>query len=54
MTWRLNPTRANGQLAAIAYSRDAGGTFVPNHVAVLTLRGSLIDESNAFITVCSS
>ncbi|GAA5124484.1 sigma-70 family RNA polymerase sigma factor [Pseudonocardia adelaidensis] len=50
MTWRLTPTRANGQLAVVASSRDRGGTFVPNHVAVLTLRGSLIDEINFFLT----
>jgi RNA polymerase sigma-70 factor, ECF subfamily len=49
MTWRMTPTRANGQLAAMAYLRETGGTFVPHHLAVLTLRGSLIDEINAFI-----
>jgi RNA polymerase sigma-70 factor (ECF subfamily) len=49
MTWRLTPTRANGQLAAMAYRRDTGGAFVPNHLAVLTLRGSLIDEINVFL-----
>jgi hypothetical protein len=45
----MTPTRANGQLAVMAYSRDTSGTFVPNHLAVLTLRDSLIDEINAFI-----
>jgi hypothetical protein len=50
MTWRVTPTRANGQLAVMAYSRDPGGTFVPNHLAVLTLRGSLIDEIDFFLT----
>jgi RNA polymerase sigma-70 factor (ECF subfamily) len=49
MTWRVTPTRANGQLAVMAYTRDPGGTFVPNHLAVLTLRGSLIDEINFFL-----
>ena len=49
MMWRLTPTRANGQLAAMAYHRDTSGTYVPNHIAVLTLRGSLIDEINAFL-----
>jgi RNA polymerase sigma-70 factor, ECF subfamily len=33
----------------MAYLRETGGTFVPHHLAVLTLRGSLIDEINAFI-----
>jgi RNA polymerase sigma-70 factor (ECF subfamily) len=50
MTWRLTPTRVNGQLAAMAYLRETGGIFVPHHLAVLTLRGTLIDEINAFIT----
>jgi RNA polymerase sigma-70 factor, ECF subfamily len=49
MTWRMTPTRANGQLAVLGHSPDPGGTFVPNHLAVLTLRGSLIDEINFFI-----
>jgi RNA polymerase sigma-70 factor, ECF subfamily len=47
--WRLTPTRASGQLAVMAYVRDgAGGGFVPHHLAVLTLRGALIDEIDAF------
>jgi RNA polymerase sigma-70 factor (ECF subfamily) len=50
MTWRVTPTRANGQLAVMGYTPDANGTFVPNHLAVLTLRGSLIDEINFFLT----
>jgi hypothetical protein len=45
----VTPTRANGQLAVLGYLPDPSGTFVPNHLAVLTLRGSLIDEINAFI-----
>jgi RNA polymerase sigma-70 factor (ECF subfamily) len=53
MTWRMTPTRANGQLAVMGHSRDTSGTFVPNHLAVLTLRGSLIDEINAFIIATS-
>jgi RNA polymerase sigma-70 factor, ECF subfamily len=48
--WRLTPTRASGQLAAKAYLwDDVGGAFVPRHLAVLTLRGALIDEIDAFI-----
>jgi RNA polymerase sigma-70 factor (ECF subfamily) len=47
--WRLTPARANGQLAAMAYLRDgADGSFVPHHIAVLTLRGATIEEINAF------
>jgi RNA polymerase sigma-70 factor (ECF subfamily) len=53
MTWRMTPTRANGQLAVLGYLPDPSGTFVPNHLAVLTLRGSLIDEINAFIIATS-
>jgi RNA polymerase sigma-70 factor, ECF subfamily len=34
----------------MGYSPDANGTFVPNHLAVLTLRGSLIDEIDFFLT----
>jgi RNA polymerase sigma-70 factor (ECF subfamily) len=50
LRWRLTPTRASGQLAARAYLwDDVGGVFVPRHLAVLTLRGALIDEIDAFI-----
>ncbi len=49
LQWRLTPAHANGQLAAMAYVWDGvGGSFVPHHIAVLTLRGALIDEINAF------
>jgi RNA polymerase sigma-70 factor, ECF subfamily len=49
LRWRLTPTRASGQLAARAYLwDDVGGVFVPRHLAVLTLRGALIDEIDAF------
>ena len=49
MQWRMLPTRASGQLAVMAYRRDAvSGSFVAHHVAVLTLHGALIDEINAF------
>jgi hypothetical protein len=42
--------RASGQLAAKAdLWDDVGGIFVPRHLAVLTLRGALIDEIDAFI-----
>jgi RNA polymerase sigma-70 factor (ECF subfamily) len=53
MTWRMTPTRANGQLAVMGCTRDTNGTFVPNHLAVLTLRDSLIDEINAFLIATS-
>ncbi len=47
---RLTPTRASGQLDAMAYLWDrAAGGFGPGHLAALTLRGALIDEINAFI-----
>jgi RNA polymerase sigma-70 factor (ECF subfamily) len=50
LRWRLKPAHASGQLAARAYLwDDVGGTFVPRHLAVLTLRGALIDEIDAFI-----
>ncbi|MGI5132251.1 sigma-70 family RNA polymerase sigma factor [Pseudonocardia sp. CA-107938] len=50
MAWRLTPTRANGQLAVMAHGGDAGGPLVPNHLAVLTLRGAMIDEITYFLT----
>lgn len=46
--WRLQPTSANGQLAMGAYKLDRSGVYVPNHVAVLTLRGDRIDQLQAF------
>jgi RNA polymerase sigma-70 factor, ECF subfamily len=46
--WRLTPTFANGQLAMGAYKLDPSGAYVPNHVAVLTLRGDRIDQLQAF------
>jgi RNA polymerase sigma-70 factor, ECF subfamily len=46
--WRLVPTFANGQLAMGAYKLDPSGVYVPNHVAVLTLRGDRIDQLQAF------
>jgi RNA polymerase sigma-70 factor, ECF subfamily len=50
LRWRLTPTRASGQLAARAdLWDDVRGVFVPRHLAVLTLRGGLIDEIAAFI-----
>jgi RNA polymerase sigma-70 factor, ECF subfamily len=35
-TWRMVPTRANGQPAAVEYVRDAHGSFQPYGVVVLT------------------
>ena len=50
LRWRLTPTRVSGQLAAKAHLwDDRRGVFVPRHLAVLTLRGALIDEIDAFI-----
>jgi len=45
--WRLTPTRASAQLAATAELWD-GDRFVAHHIAVLTLRGTLVDEINTF------
>jgi RNA polymerase sigma-70 factor (ECF subfamily) len=50
LTWRLTPTRASGQLAFVASLRDrATGSFLPHHLAVLTLRGTRIDEITTFL-----
>jgi RNA polymerase sigma-70 factor (ECF subfamily) len=47
-SWRLWPTSANGQPAVGVYLLDRTGTYLPHHLAVLTLRGERIDEINAF------
>jgi RNA polymerase sigma-70 factor, ECF subfamily len=46
--WQLLPTSANGQLAMGAYKLDPSGAYLPNHIAVLTFRGDLIDQLQAF------
>src|SRR5919106_3189304 len=47
-SWRLLPTSANAQPALGLYLLESSGTYVPHHLAVLTLHGVRIDESNAF------
>ena len=48
--WRHIPTRANGQLAVGCYIWDAGaGSFRPEVIDVLTVRGGRIAEVTAFI-----
>ena len=49
--WRLIPARANAQVAFGAYRWDqATQTFLPHALNVLTLRGSQIEETTAFLT----
>jgi RNA polymerase sigma-70 factor, ECF subfamily len=47
-SWRLEPTTASGQLAMVAYLRDASGVYRPYGVTVLTLGGASIAEINTF------
>ena len=48
--WRLQPTRANGQLALAQYIWDPEkALFAPHGIAVLTLRGEQIAEITAFL-----
>jgi RNA polymerase sigma-70 factor (ECF subfamily) len=50
-SWRIAPTRANGQPAFGHYLwDDHSGGFVPHHVCVLTLRGDRVEELTAFLT----
>jgi RNA polymerase sigma-70 factor (ECF subfamily) len=49
-TWRIIPTRANGQPAFGKYLWDQKtGGFVPHGINVLTLRGEQIEEITAFL-----
>ncbi len=49
-SWRIVPTRANGQLAFGHYHLDEeAGAHVAHHVVVLTLEGSRIGEMTAFL-----
>ncbi|WP_194921518.1 RNA polymerase subunit sigma-70 [Catenulispora rubra] len=47
-TWRMLPTRANGQPAAVAYLRDGEGTHRAYGVAVLGVRRGGIERITAF------
>jgi RNA polymerase sigma-70 factor (TIGR02960 family) len=46
--WRLVPTRANGQPAAVAYERTGTGRYEAHGVEVLTLIGDRIARITAF------
>jgi len=46
--WLMVPTRANGQPAAVAYRRDAGGVHRAFGVVVLGIRGDSIDRISVF------
>jgi RNA polymerase sigma-70 factor (TIGR02960 family) len=46
--WRMVPTRANGQPAAVAYERMADGRYEAHGVEVLTLLGGRIARITAF------
>jgi RNA polymerase sigma-70 factor, ECF subfamily len=46
--WRMLPTRANGQPAAVAYTRDASGTYDAYGVVVLTVTARGISQIISF------
>ncbi|HEU5469859.1 MAG TPA: sigma-70 family RNA polymerase sigma factor [Actinophytocola sp.] len=46
--WRLVPTRANGQPAAVCYERTADGRYEPHGIQVLTLIDTRIARITAF------
>jgi hypothetical protein len=46
-TWRLTPTRANGQPAVVVHRR-AGGSWEPYGVHVVTVTGGRIARITAF------
>jgi RNA polymerase sigma-70 factor, ECF subfamily len=47
-TWRMLPTSANGQPAAVEYLRDDRGDFRPYGVVVLTVRAAGISRVSSF------
>jgi len=47
-SWRLAPTRANGQPALLEYAADGAGGFEAHGVQVLTLLGGRIARITAF------
>ena len=47
-TWRMTPTRANGQPAYAAYGKTPDGTFAPHGLHVLTITGSRIARITSF------
>ncbi len=46
--WRMRPTRANGQPAAVAYTRDRHGNHQPYGICVLTVTGYGIGQIRSF------
>ena len=46
--WRMLPTRANGQPAAVAYTRDQHGNHQPYGICVLTVTGHGIRQIRSF------
>jgi RNA polymerase sigma-70 factor (ECF subfamily) len=46
--WRMRPTRANGQPAAVAYMRDQHGNYQPYGICVLTVTGHGIGQIRSF------
>jgi RNA polymerase sigma-70 factor (ECF subfamily) len=46
--WRMRPTRANGQPAAVAYTRDQHGNHQPYGICVLTVTGAGIGQIRSF------
>jgi RNA polymerase sigma-70 factor (ECF subfamily) len=46
--WRMLPTRANGQPAVVAYTRDQHGNHQPYGVCVLTVTGHGIRQIRSF------
>jgi RNA polymerase sigma-70 factor, ECF subfamily len=46
--WRMLPARANGQPAAVCFTRDGRGTYQPYGVVVLTIGGGGISQVVSF------
>jgi RNA polymerase sigma-70 factor, ECF subfamily len=46
--WRMLATSANGQPAAVAYTRDSGGNYQPYGICVLTVTGAGIRRISSF------
>jgi RNA polymerase sigma-70 factor, ECF subfamily len=46
--WRMVPTSANGQPAAVEYSRDEHGHYQPYGILVLTVTGDGISRISSF------
>jgi RNA polymerase sigma-70 factor (ECF subfamily) len=46
--WRMVATRANGQPATLAYTRDQDGTYQPYGICVLTVTSQGISQIRSF------